>query len=77
MIHVTMGSLKEPLYFTEFSAFCNFIVNFVLTALVAIIATLAFESPIITLEKLLLRPKTKSNSLDENDVNGTIQPIQE
>lgn len=46
VIAIIMFSTKIPLYFNEFTAFQNFISFFVLSTLVAVLLTLAFEIPI-------------------------------
>lgn len=59
---VTMGTEKSPSYFAEFTAFHTFIANYVLTVFVSIVATLAFESPILILEKMMFSSKKRSNT---------------
>lgn len=59
---VTMGTEKTTPYFGELTAFHTFIANYVLTVFVSIIATLAFESPIIILEKMMFGSKKRSNT---------------
>lgn len=66
VIVVMMVTTKASLYFSELIAFHGFIGNYVLSFGVALIATFAFESPIVILEKLLFKSKKKqSNSADE------------
>lgn len=54
LIHVSM---KTTPYFNELDAYHAFIGNYVLTVFISIIATLAFESPILTIEKIIFRSK--------------------
>lgn len=63
VIIVMTASLKVSLYFTELNAFHAFIGNYVITVFVAIIATLAFESPIVVIEKIIFAPKKKSETI--------------
>lgn len=44
----------------------TFFGNYILTILVAIVATLAFESPIVILEKLIFSPTKKPERIDNN-----------
>lgn len=56
--------------FHFYSQFQTFIGNFVLTFFVAIIGTLAFESPIVILEKIIFHPNKKvATSPENNDMN--------
>lgn len=59
VVMVTMASMKVSLYFSELNAFHAFIGNYVLTVFVSIIATLAFESPIVVIEKLIFNLQKK------------------
>lgn len=70
VITVLMVSTKTSLYFSELSAFHVFIGNYVLSLWVAFFATLAFESPIVILEKSLLSrnidpPLTEANASND------------
>lgn len=62
IILLTSTTLKEPQYFTEFMTYHLFIGNYIITVFVSLVATLAFESPIVILEKMLLGPKKKPDS---------------
>lgn len=71
VISTSIVSFKTPPYFSEFSAFQNFISFFVLTAFVAIPLTLAFEMPIDAINKLT----TPINRI--NQQNTSIQKFNE
>lgn len=58
---------KTSLHFSELSAFHFFIGSYVLSLWIAFIATLAFESPIVMLERLAFNSQKKSEP-----VNGTV-----
>lgn len=61
-ILIFMASMKTTPYFTEVSAFHAFIGFYVITVFVSIVATLAFESPIIIIEKQIFGPRSKSKT---------------
>lgn len=67
LIVLMMVTTKTSLYFTELIAFHTFIGSYVLSLAAALIATLAFESPIVILEKLLFKSKKQPS----NSTNGT------
>lgn len=59
--------------FHFYPQFQTFIGNFVLTFFVAIIGTLAFESPVVILEKMLFHPTKKAAlSPGNNDTNPNV-----
>lgn len=58
---VIVASMKTAPYFNELIAFHTFLGSYVLTVFVSIIASLAFESPIVVIEKILFSPKKKWN----------------
>ncbi|XP_055304016.1 uncharacterized protein LOC129569308 [Sitodiplosis mosellana] len=66
VILITMGTMKAPPYFTELTAFHAFIGNYGLTVFVAIIGTLAFESPILIIEKLMFSTGKKPDNSNTN-----------
>lgn len=68
---VTAASMKASPYFSEYIAYHAFIGNYVLTVIVATIATLAFESPIVIIEKVIFGSKKKSNVETINETNRT------
>lgn len=70
VVMVTMASMKTSPYFSELIAFHAFIGNYTLTVFVSLIATLAFESPIVIIEKLIFDPKKKPESNTRNETNG-------
>lgn len=63
VILFVMGTTKTSIYFSELTAYHTFIGNFVLTVLVSIVASLAFESPILILEKILFGSRKRSDSV--------------
>lgn len=64
VIIVTMATIKTSPYFSELGAWNAYLGNYVIIVGVAMIATLAFESPIIVLEKLIFSPKKKPQKDD-------------
>ncbi|XP_055304070.1 nose resistant to fluoxetine protein 6-like isoform X2 [Sitodiplosis mosellana] len=68
-VMVVMSSMKASPYFSELIAFHAFIGNYMLTVFVAAIATLAFESPIIIIEKLIFDQKKKPETNARNEAN--------
>lgn len=72
---VTMATMKSSPYFSESIAFYAFIGNSVLSAFVAAIATLAFESPIVIIEKLIFRPKKRHESQNTRNESHEIQIV--
>lgn len=76
---ITVFSIKEPMYFNEFSAFLLFIGSFVFSSVISVLAALAFEMPIVNIYKLIKKTKNisiASNSADkQNKLNcaGKIQ----
>lgn len=69
LILVLMIPTKTSLYFSELSAFHFFIGNYVLSLWVAFIATLAFESPVFILEKMLFNSKKNSELVNKTEPN--------
>lgn len=73
IILIVMASLKTSMYFSELTAFHAFLGNYVITFLVSIVATLAFESPLVVIEKLIFGTNKKpdinnnSNGVAKND----------
>lgn len=51
---ITMFSVKSVPHFDELTAIYSFIAAYMLCIVVAIVATLAFESPIITIAKIIV-----------------------
>lgn len=49
--------MKTAPYFSELIAFHAFIGCYIITAFVSLIASLAFESPIVVIEKLIFKVK--------------------
>ncbi|XP_031639007.1 nose resistant to fluoxetine protein 6-like [Contarinia nasturtii] len=72
VLTVVMGQLKAPDYFTELKAFHTFLGIYVITVFVSIIASLAFESPFMIIEKLLFTPAKHAarNNRSENTVKN-------
>lgn len=64
VILVTMFTLKTAVYFSEYMAFHTFIGNYIITVFVALFASLAFESPIVIIEKLLFDTKKKPDTVN-------------
>lgn len=48
--------------------FLTFIGNYVVTVFVSVVATLAFESPIIIIEKLIFAPKRDDEPINSRDI---------
>lgn len=67
LVLLTMASLKTPLHFNEMSFLRDFIGNCVISIIVATFASLAFESPIVNIEKLILRSDKKVESSKKSD----------
>lgn len=68
------ASLKTSLVFNQFAALQDFIGMYLLTIIVSIIATLAFESPILIIEQLIhnsMSETTKSHSKSNENKNKT------
>lgn len=63
---ITTASMKSPFYFSELNAFFTFIGNYVLTVFVSIVASLAFESPLIVIEKLIFGSTGNAEPTDTN-----------
>lgn len=49
--------MKTAPYFSELIAFHGFIGSYIITVFVSLIASLAFESPIVVIEKLIFNAK--------------------
>lgn len=62
VILLVTATMKTSPFSTELNAFHSFIGNYVLTVFVSIVATLAFESPILTIEKLIFGSNKKTGS---------------
>lgn len=56
---VIVASMKTAPYFNELIAFHTFLGSYVITIFISIIASLAFESPIVVIEKILFRTEKK------------------
>lgn len=56
------ASMKSPPFFNEILFLRDFIGNFVISVVVAVLASLAFESPIVNIEKLIFRKERKSET---------------
>ena len=72
IVVLIMGAtLKTPPYFSELSAFHTFIGNYILVVCISIVATLAFESPIVVIEKILFgQNKKKTDTAIQNGAHG-------
>lgn len=57
-----VGTMKTIIFLSEPVFFFNILINCILSIAVAIIATLAFESPIINLEKIFFENRLKIKS---------------
>ncbi|XP_033218446.1 O-acyltransferase like protein-like isoform X2 [Belonocnema kinseyi] len=75
LVHVVLQGMltfasRTPHYFTDFNTFKLFLTSFVLSAVIAFFCSLLFESPILTLEKMIFRrqkvDKRKSTELLED-----------
>lgn len=64
---ISLSSLKTPLYFNEMLFLRDFIGNCLISIAVAVVASLAFESPIVNIEKLIFRSGKKSESSKKTD----------
>lgn len=65
------ATMKTPFYFTHLSLLQNMILTYISTVLVSAIATLVFESPIVTIEKLIFNEKAEVKH--QNGTNGSIK----
>lgn len=61
------ASLKTPPYFNEILFFRDFIGNCVISFIIAAFASLAFESPIVNIEKFIFRSERKSEASKKSD----------
>ncbi|XP_048774648.2 nose resistant to fluoxetine protein 6-like [Ostrea edulis] len=59
LMYVDYYSSRVPMYLTDFSGIYLFLGNLVLSNMVAFVASLAFEAPMMGLEKVLLRKERK------------------
>ncbi|GLV35556.1 uncharacterized protein CBL_01294 [Carabus blaptoides fortunei] len=71
LIHLSLqfmkiGYLRVPIYFSDFQNMYNFWGDFVFTAAIAIVWTLAFESPILIVEKIIFKDTKKKPVKNEN-----------
>lgn len=75
------ATMKTPYYFTHLSLLQNIILTYTFTVLVSAIATLIFESPIVTIEKLIFNEKGKfqhqNGSNEVNKLNGVNETTQQ
>lgn len=69
VIVIMYATTKTATVFSQSATLQDFIVAYLFTILASIVATLAFESPIITLEKLMFKsaPKTESNGISHHN----------
>lgn len=65
------AAMKTPYYFTHLSLLQNIILTYIFTVLVSAIAALIFESPIVTLEKLIFNET--AGVKHQNGTNGAIK----
>lgn len=65
------ATMKTPFYFTHLSLLQNIILTYILTVLVAAIAALIFESPIVAIEKWIFSGTTKAKH--QNGANGALK----
>lgn len=83
---ITLGTIQSPPHISELTLFSIVLVNLILTTLGGIVATLAFESPIINIEKLLLgssvkielptmqkQTAIKSNEIEQNEIKQIVK----
>lgn len=63
----TMGGTKTSLYMDETSTIHTFAGNAVFSIIVAILASLVLESPLITLEKFMIQTKQEPESIIEKE----------
>lgn len=63
----SMASLKTSPYFNEILFLRDFIGNCVISVILAAFASLAFESPIVNIEKLIFRSEKKVQSSKKSD----------
>lgn len=63
----SLASIKTPPYFNEILFLRDFIGNCVISIVVAVFASLAFESPIVNIEKFVFRSERKGESLKKPD----------
>lgn len=71
VIHYFGSTLKTTPYFSLFSAFQDYLGYYVLAFFVSLIASLAFESPITIIERIIFKPEKKLEDLAENSANKT------
>lgn len=69
MIQTFVQSVKVTTYISDKDILHNFFGYYVLTVFISIVASLAFESPIITLEKMIFgsSQKQKPSEMCENE----------
>lgn len=71
VIFITMGSIKTPPYLDEISFIVYGIANCILTIFISVIATLAIESPIDCIQKLIIGTSQKSGTI-ENTIEDKV-----
>lgn len=76
LVHIPLiislaAPMKTPFYFTHLSFLQNIILTYIFTVLASAIATLIFESPIVTIEKLIFNETVKVKH--QNGTNGAIK----
>lgn len=69
IVLITMASVKTSIYFTELSAYHAFIGNYVITLIASVIATLAIESPLSEIKRIIFSSTTESQQ-DNEPKNG-------
>ncbi|XP_018562596.1 nose resistant to fluoxetine protein 6-like [Anoplophora glabripennis] len=68
-----MGVLRQPVYLSKYELACKILGHLILTYTVAFILCIFFESPIHSLEKILLR----KDKVKEQKQNSTLTPMDE
>lgn len=73
-----LAKIRMPIFLSNFNVIHEALGDYPIILLVAVIWTLAFESPVIALEKIFL-PKDKGDkkklSMDKNDSNGSCETV--
>lgn len=68
ILYAVMGTSTDSLYFNERACFLTAVLVYILTVFISMIATLAFEMPIIIISKLSFRSKENRFDNNRNDI---------
>lgn len=70
---ITLGTIQTPQFINGFALFSIVIVNLLLTLLAAFLVAIAFESPIINIERLLLGENVRIVLPSAQKANGIMK----